>query len=224
MSLSKSLVAIEELHFRPTLKTENRDSVAALRGGVLVLLVGGFEQFLKDAFVEHLKRLTTSPPRLTFDHLSEKMVLNNVKRSLLLATKGRPWDPKPSNSELIDRIKLACTAIGAETIDPEAFANTGANPNPETVKDMFRSIGIERVFESLTDRYNSQRGRRAVGIYLHDKLGDLIEKRNLVAHAVEIPSITKSDLDEYVSFVERLAKSIDVELQEFVQNILDAHS
>ena len=89
---------------------------------------------------------------------------------------------------------------------------------------MFKSIGVNRVFESLTIRYNSHRGRRAAGIYHHEKLSDLIEKRNLVAHAVEIPSITKSDLDEYVSFVERLAKSIDMELHEFVQGILDARS
>src|SRR6266516_5751701 len=69
-------------------------TVQGLRGGAVILMVAAFENFLRQAFQEHLSELTKHP-RVTFNKLPERMRVNCYYLTLERSMKGPPFQEPP---------------------------------------------------------------------------------------------------------------------------------
>lgn len=61
-----------------------------------------------------------------------------------------------SKKDKIPDIKQACNLIINENINPAAFNNTGSNPNSNTVKEIFKDVGVSEIFKNIQDRFEQK--------------------------------------------------------------------
>jgi len=218
----ESLVMVEELlrierescHNPPRL--EEQKMAQGLRGGAVVLMVASFENFLKQVFEEHLSTLTVHPP-IPFDRLPEKMRITCMELTLEYAMKGPPFQPRPPISQRLVDIDKACRMLVYQGVNPSVFSDTHSNPNSKTVRSMFSNVGIERIFDIIKARFESEWQPRGVAhTYIPDKLDEIVNRRHIVAHRADVLNVTRSDLNESLKFLKVLAKMLDLELERHV--------
>jgi arginine deiminase len=75
--MAEELLRIERERCHNPPRLEEQKTAQGLRGGAVVLMAATFENFLKQAFEEHLAKLTSHPPIL-LEKLPEKMRINCV--------------------------------------------------------------------------------------------------------------------------------------------------
>jgi len=153
-----SLVTAEELltierGYKNTPLRADQNEVNGLRGGAAVLMVASFEAFLKDMILEHLKELTVRPPPVAFASLPEKMRVSSVYYCLQTAMNGKPHEPKRDKKDRLIDIKVACALVAAEKIDPEVLTSTKSNPSLDTVKRLFKDLGVTDIFGKIQARF-----------------------------------------------------------------------
>ena len=219
MRMPASLRELEATYSDPAPRAE-RHEVAALKGGAVVLMVGAFEAFLRELFIEQLSRLTGRPRPVAFADLPEKLRVNSTYLALEQAMKGPPYGPSTTRADRLPSVRAACADVVADTIDPEAFSRTLGNPGPVRVKAMFVSVGIDDVFGRLKQPYEARQGHGVAHTYLHDKLKEIVDERHSVAHASSPLSVSRRDLAEWHEFIETLASLLGAELSAYVDDLI----
>jgi hypothetical protein len=75
IALAEALYSLETNYPDPP-TFENKgmlETVRALRGGAVVLMVGAFERYTRESMEEHISQINSVPPRKPFAELPEKM-------------------------------------------------------------------------------------------------------------------------------------------------------
>ena len=89
-----------------------------------------------------------------------------------------------------------------------------SNPSPDKIDILFRSLEIASITGKAVGRDKSpDRGA------IREKVKELIEKRNNIAHTGGTVSVTKEDVASYIDYCERLTKGIDFILGEKLKEI-----
>jgi len=133
LKLSQELMNLEKDHFHNPPHHKENVAVMGLRGGAAVLMVASFEFFIRQLFSKYMSNLNTTPPTIDFKKLPDKLRVKNVYQSLERAMVGPLFEEKPDKKDRIDNIMIACGMLIANQINPDAFSETGSNPNSSTV-------------------------------------------------------------------------------------------
>jgi hypothetical protein len=88
------------------------------------------------------------------------------------------------------------------------------SPKPENVTRLYRQYGIENVFDSITRKPSAGRN-------LSLDLGELVEKRNLIAHGDATVEALPSDVTRYLVSVDKFATSADRLLSRRLKSLVD---
>lgn len=217
IALSEELIKLNGSFSNPPKATE-RSVVQGLRGGAAVLMVASFEFFLRALFKEHLSSLVSIPVSVDFNKLPDKMKIGSVYNTLERATKG-PLYHKSKKIDRIPDIELACKIIVANNINPEAFSDTGSNPNSLNVKSMFLDVGIDNIFDKIKTRFERDWGQHVTMTFISDKLNEIVNRRHLIAHTADALNVTRTDLRTSIKFLKILAKQLDKELADHVKHL-----
>lgn len=217
IGLAEILLNIETNLFHDPPRQEEQRSVEALRGGTVVLMVGAFENFLREAFEEHLS-LLNMPPLVNFNKLPEKLHSNILYLTLEFAMKGSYFQTTRREDRLSE-IYSAISMLGLGKMNPQAFSNTNSNPNSETVKKMFSNVGIINAFSFIGYEFEQRWGKREATLFLSSKLDEIVEHRHRVAHTATVLNLSRADLDSYIKFLEVLATSLDAALNRHISSL-----
>lgn len=185
-----------------------------------MLMVGSFERFLVDAFLEHLGELEGEPPPVTFPQLPDDLRVSTVFESLALALKG-PRFQSTTRDERFNGVVQAAERVVSENIDPAALAQTWGTPNSQRVETMFKAIGIRKVFEKTRPAFDALWAKPEAFTFVEDKLDEIVGARHVVAHAAEALQIGRSDLRVWPSFFEVLATVLDARLDLYVSHVVE---
>jgi hypothetical protein len=192
----------------------------ALRGGFCVLAVGSFERFLSEAFAEHLASLVAIPPPVPFADLPEAIRLSTVFESLELAMRGPRHGRKGGRAARLSEVITAAGRIVVENVDPEALAQTKGNPDSETVRRMFKSLGVQDAFADTRSQFDALWLRPEASTFVSDKLDQIVNARHVVAHSANALAISRTDLQDWPRFLRVLATVIDERLAQYVANVV----
>jgi hypothetical protein len=223
LAAAEQLIKIEKDLPNPPRKSE-QPRTSGLRGGAAVLMVASFEAFLKDVVVEHLTELTVHPPPIPFASLPEKMRVSSVYYCLEGAMRGDPHKARGSKLDRLSDIKVACTLVASEKIDPLALCSTKSNPSSDTVKDLFRDLGVSDVFGKIHNRFVGKRrwGKPEPLTFIADKLNEIVQRRHRVAHTGQALDISRLQLNESIKFLRILAELLDRELRAHIDSLYPA--
>ena len=217
IKMAEELLIIESGYHDPPRRNEQK-AVLGLRGGAVILIVASFENFLKQMFVEHLMEL--NPLKAPFSKLPESLQVNCVYLTLDYAMKGSRFQQSVPRVQRLPEINKACSMLVSGTFNPEVFSDTGGNPNHNTVKEMFKNVGISSIFEKVKNEFEHKWGQPVANLFIEGKLDEIVQRRHKVAHTADVLNITRADLKESIIFLKILANLLDIELKNHVRQIL----
>jgi hypothetical protein len=197
-------------------------TVEALRGGFCVLIVASFERYLTEGFAEHLGALVGKPPPVPLASLPEPLRVSSVFESLEYAMRG----PRRGSSTARKRrgryrdVLKATQVIVDGNVDPEALAQTRSNPGPETIKGLFKALGISDPFSEIRGVFDSVWGQPEASTFVTDQLAAIINRRNIVAHTANALNISRAELAWWPLFFRAITTSVDERLDRYSRNIL----
>lgn len=191
-----------------------------LRGGSILLMVASFESFLSGVFIERIEYLGNKISAYQFDNLPEKLRVHNASATLDIATRKTIYGNSLTKSDRIQKMQDAASAVSQKKIVPRSFGETRANPSSETVKRLFKNIGLDNSMAQIRPVFDSLWGRPETQDFLSEKLDELIRKRNSIAHTATAMGTSRSDLLAYLRFLRHLATSVDQTLAKHITSTL----
>lgn len=200
LKMAEELLKLERNYHNPPRQLE-QNVVQGLRGGVAVIMVAAWENFLKQMIEEELAALTLIPSRVNFAKLPPEMQVQSVFQTLERSMRGPPFQEAPPRVQRIEAIETACKIIISGTINPMAFSDIGNNPNPKIVKRMFSNLGIKNIFFDIKSEFETKWGCSVASSFIEDKLEEIINRRHVVAHRANALNISRSDLKQSVKFM-----------------------
>ena len=199
--------------------TAKQPAVVGLRGGSAVLMVAAFEYFLSRLFQEEINKINTTPVSIDFEKLPEKLRVKSVYHSLNRAMDGPLFQEKPPKVDRIVEIVAACKLIIGDQVNPDAFSETGSNPNGDTVKNKFREVGIQDIFGRIKPEFENKWGSPVAHDFIKGKLDSIVRTRHVVAHTADALNISRSSQNEALKFLKVLAELLEKELIEHIKNV-----
>lgn len=219
ISIAQSLIN-EESRFPDPPPARNMQIVQGLRGGAVVLIVAAFENFLKELIEERLYIFTLVPLQFNVNNLPEEMIYHNLNQTLERSLKG----PFPINYKRSDKIlgyRQASKVVIQETINLEVFSSLAKNnPNSKKVKELFKSLGIIDIFDTIKPKFDTKWGGPTAHTFISDTLDSIIQRRHEVAHTAKVLNVSRLDLHESVRFIQILATLCDEEFGRHIRKIL----
>jgi len=220
IAVSRELLRAESRLRQPPTPAQVRQS-NGLKGGVAVLTVAAFEGFLHSAFSERLEPIVLRIEEIDGCDLPNPVWVHHVFESLNRAMKGHNLAPPPQNK--IDRlpaISRASRHVLNGILDPTIFCDTMGNPNPANVKSVFKNVGINDVLTKIKPQFDARWKAPTASTFIEDKLQEIINRRNRVAHSADTLGIARADLAESVRFLSDLAAVIDQELGTHIKHMI----
>ena len=136
------------------------------------------------------------------------MQITNVFKTLDRAMKIK-FGPATKKIDRIIDIKSDCRIILKDQINSNAFILGGKNPKPDVISKCFKIIGKRKIFEKITIEFQKKWGIKVPTQFIKDKLNEIVDRRNVVAHKSIASRITKKDLIESIKFLKIMAKLLD---------------
>lgn len=219
LKLAEELLAIERSNYSNPPKQSEQKAVQGLRGGAAVLMVASFEYYLKEICKEHLVKLTSIPPCVDFSRLPDKMRVQSVYNTLERSMKGPLYQKSIPKINRLSNVENACKIIVSNNINPEAFIDTGSNPNSETVKEMFSNMGISNIFSLIKPDYEHELGQTVAETFISDKLNEIVSRRHIIAHTANALNISRTDLKSSLKHLIILSKLLDKQLNKHIKDL-----
>ncbi|GAJ00776.1 unnamed protein product, partial [marine sediment metagenome] len=187
---------------------KDRNIVLGLRGGAAILMVASLESFLCSLPEIHMNTLINNYSTIDFSKLPKDMQITNVFKTLDRAMKNKFGAATKKIDRIID-IRRACRIILKDRINSNAFLLEGKNPRPDVISNCFKIIGKRKIFKKVTKEFQKKWGTKVPTQFIKDKLNEIVNRRNIVAHKSIASRITKNDLIESIKFLMIIAKLLD---------------
>lgn len=222
LAMARSLIDLESRTFRDPPRQADRGTVEALRGGVAVLLVAGFEGYLKDLFSEAADDIQRRTTRAQREHLPEKMRVRNVFGALEISMSKVSESYRGTKSERLEGVIDSCNLVATQGISPEAFSRTNSNPKAHVVKDLFKGLCVDDVFKDVKPRFEGKSywGQVVSDSFLNDKLNEIVERRNGIAHRGRADRVSRQDLRESAKFMRAFSAVLEMRCRRAVRDLV----
>lgn len=219
LELAIALKKLEREKYPNNPKIEEQPFVKGLRGGSAVLMVAAFEFFLRRLFEECISELNTVPVSIEFKKLPNELKITSVFSGLNRALKGPAYSDKLPKLDRINDILAACRLLINEQIDPMTFADTGSNPNGNTVKEKFKEVGINDIFSTIKPDFENKWGAPVAHDFIKGKLDEIVRTRHVVAHTADTLNISRKSQNDSFKFLKILSELLEKELKNHIKNI-----
>lgn len=217
LQVVRELLGLEYQYHDPP-KAHEVKAVEGLRGAAAVLMVAGFEDYLKRMMEEELDRLA-DPTKTDFDTLPDPIRVCSIFETLSLAMNGPRYGQKPDRVSRIRDISAACQSVVDRRLNPEAFTDTKANPCSSNVKAMFKNVGVPDIFGKVKTEFDRRLRSTTANTFIADKLDEIVARRHNVAHTASALGISRRDLRESVKFLRILAEVLLSTLRRHVKAV-----
>ncbi|NQW89765.1 hypothetical protein HQQ88_05590 [Curtobacterium sp. VKM Ac-2861] len=196
----------------------------------IVLLVGRFEQFLKDQgnrALEHYGMATPPIHRINLPHEMQLGVLvGNLNSALRKADHGVPI---PAVTRIASLDSVANRIADGEVWGDNAI-DTKSNPNSAVVKEIMTLAGVAGPWAKIEQEFQpiwgaiagSNPGFKAIPS-AQQELESWITHRHSIAHSNALPTVGPHELSEMMEFFSSLGEAIDNVLQSTVSAAISGH-
>lgn len=217
----KELLKIEQRFQGSHLFTRIR-AVQGLRGGAAILMVAAFEYFLRQLMEEALLTLSSGRFKGTLGKLPDKVRVNSIFGSLQRSMNSPVHGASGDRIDRVPEVVAACQLVVDGTLNSRAFSDTRSNPNSSQIRDMCNAVELKDIFGVIQSRFQREWGSNIALNFTRDKIDEIVNRRNAVAHTAVASNISSHDLIEDVRFLRTLARVLDVEIRMHVRILIKA--
>jgi len=242
MPLNDFLVAVSEV--RPLIELIGKGSLrrrslteagfdAALlqpaTAGSIVLIVGRFEQFMKDIGNKALDQYGRANPPLGRSSLSLPLQVKILSANISAAARRKEYGVTVADVDRIREIDRVANNIAEDKVWGDNAIETFSNPNSSTVQSILNLLGVPTPWLLLEAEFaghwasvrTSEPQFKAIP-HAQNELDSILTWRNGIAHTNTLPSVGHKELIETAAFFECLARAIDDVLQNHVNSVISA--
>ncbi|MEO3795801.1 MAE_28990/MAE_18760 family HEPN-like nuclease [Nonomuraea sp. B10E15] len=184
----------------------------AITRACMVMLVAHFEGFIKAALTELIDEICAAKPpaRRIPDPLLELMTRGRIDE--ILGTSGE---------ERINRTRKLFTSyaqlwdddrtVAPHLLSAKILTRQFTNARPEVLGEVFGLIGVDDAISRIDEAVNlaiKQRGDEATTIRVAVKLGEIVDRRNKIAHGDRSETPTPPEIQNYKIFLKDVADAI----------------
>lgn len=200
----------------PNEKKEHFERDGSILRGAHVLLCSHLEGFFEDLVADLIS---------AYDHLLTDIAqMPDELRAIQVMGASSKWDQK----DPIKRwqtvtawaahplIQLVGITLPPKCMDAEVHTMGFANPGTTEIEDLFKTVGIAKVWDNFAAHENDQIVKNAVNV--------IVNRRNQIAHGKLDASITLSDATTYMVRARRVATVFDVVVSENLNGRLNTGS
>jgi hypothetical protein len=218
IKMAEELMKIERSSYKNPPRLSEQNAVMGLRGGIAILSVAAFENYLKNLIEEQISQLSFA--NLDFNKLPDNIKVNSIFNKLESALSGPKFqDPTPKVDRIPD-IMNACTKVIANLIDPIVFCDVSSNPNSKNVKVLFKNIELRNIFTVIKPTFDKKWKQPTANMFIESKLDEIVNRRHIVAHTADALNITRSDLNEGIKFLKIISESLNVEIKKHMKSLV----
>ncbi|MFF3523247.1 HEPN domain-containing protein [Streptomyces albidoflavus] len=202
----------------------DRPTPTPILASAVVLLCARFEEFLKDVVAYALERHGEANPTLMLWDLPEQLQVLLISKNMAAALQARRFGkPRDYALRISDGLATAKELIAGK-INAGHAIETGGNPGPDTVSELMKLTGVEKPWLQISRYFDAhyeaptspELSGMALG-NLQERLRELINLRNVVAHSgTHIPS-SPAEIRFDVHFARHLADAIYNVLKDYVE-------
>lgn len=214
LRLSEALIRLERSTYHDPPRPVEIEAVLGLRGGAAVLMVGAFEAFIRDVCPEVVALIAEDG--LDFSKLPRALQEHSVFVTLEKAMSTRV-SPNDHKSDRIPQVIGASQLVVSGRVNPVVFGDINSNPNSRSVREIFRSTGINDVF-AIAGPVFERKWKKAVSVrYTEHTLDAIVQRRHNVAHRADALTISRQDLRESVRFLRVFGETLDQVLRNHIR-------
>lgn len=182
--------------------------VSSLSSGLVVLLCGRFENFLKSVMRSFIEEINAS--YTPFSRLPINLRMTHFRHGAKVLQDSVPTARESGDSTGLFDLARRLASVSSEPFEAawEAFTNTHSNPGPDTIKELMKNVGV-------TDLWDLIKTKTASHGDLRFALATFIEIRNECAHTGATASpLSPVDIVEYADKIEALSEALAATLLE----------
>jgi hypothetical protein len=191
-----------------------------LRAGAIVLMVGGFERYLKAVVEELLNSISHAEPPCRIEKLPSLLRAEATYRSLEIAMKGLPWESTRTREQRLPDVLAAAERIANKEISGHEVAQTAGNPKSDQVKSICKVLDYAAVFSNIEASFTRRWGSPVAKTFVRDQLDIIVERRHSVAHTASILTTSRGDIVTWTRFMQSLVDTFDDALKRHVGRII----
>ena len=219
MQSVRALNDLDAAHSDPP-APEETSTAEGLRAGAIVLMVGGFERYLKAMVEELLNSITQAEPSCEVEKLPPLLRTEATFRALEVAMKGLPWEPTRTREARLPDVLTAARRIANNEIAGREVAQTAGNPTSDQVKSICKILDYGPVFNHIDSSFSRRWGSPVAKTFVRDQLDIIVDRRHSVAHTASILTTSRSDIATWTRFMQILVETLDEALERHVRRII----
>ena len=209
-------------------KIENRPLVETFRQSVVILPIAFFEDFLRTLVEQYIDKLNSSNPRVKWENLPVSLRKAHIfNTAVTMRKKSLDGNDDIYQSACLGELKAVFEKIVSPIVTPdrylivaESFTHTNSNPSSDTVRNMFKIIGINNIFEKLSTSLIVLDPAYTEADSVKRKLDEIVEKRHGVAHGRPASSITREELIQNLVFLQCVVIRLQMITMQFYGQLL----
>lgn len=198
----------------------DQSAVEGLRGGCVVLMVAAFENYLKEAITEIFDRVNTASPPCQFSKLPLPLRTQAVFTGLNAAMNAKSWDPMKEKHLRLPGVLVAVGRINRGEILSQEIAETAGNPSSSQVKQIFKTVGLAAIFTYVKQGFDVAWGSPTAQTFIADNLDAVVQRRHVVAHTASILSTSRTDLHDWLRFLDCFVSQLDAALERHIRRVI----
>lgn len=202
------------LDYASKIQTENFRIVWSVASRSAIIMSSGFlERYLRDSFMEFIEEINKM--NIDIKYVKKEIVRTNRIKTLQLL---KLINDNKFNADYEQVVLMYASSFNGNVYKPvlvkETFSLANANPGKETIKELFRNIGITDVFKHEVFKNLNYLGG------VEGKLDEFIGFRHSFAHGgsgTTIPSL--NDAQDIIEFLKIFVYSLNQILNDEILNI-----
>ena len=196
----------------------NRDKRIFEYKASIISLYGLLEKYVEIWIKEYLNSLSEVVPK--YNQVDEKIRDNHFELSLKLintiTTRESAKYQHLTKEEVLKKLNECIVNPSNYQINTDAFVLLSGNLKHNKIVELFKYLNLDLNNELLKNQdLNNEIGLDRITIsqtskdYLYNKINDLVERRNQIAHGLEVLDLLGiSTLEPYIQFLEKYCQAI----------------
>lgn len=188
--------------------------------GCVVLMVGRFEQFLKDIGNKALDQYGSAVPPVLRSSLPTDLQIKILSNNFNAAAQAKRYGSARPSVTRVKEVDQVANKIANNEVWGDHAIETFSNPNSDTVKSIMLLLGLSAPWTVLESNFAPRWAlQQAQNTYFksvpnaQNELDNILGWRNAIAHTNSLPNVGAKELEETAAFLDCLAQAIDESLR-----------
>ena len=210
------------LNLRRSVRKVGLAGMQPISDGAVLLLAAAFEQFVSDVIVE----FTTNLPNLVpvYQQLPNSVRSANERYTGEAISTSRSRFSEYNLRRFVDNLRDCHAGVSPYTLNGEAMALNNRNLSQGVFQELISRLGMSDIWVNISatrslQRWSGRGGSKVAQSRAKNKLNELIDQRNQIAHGAARITLGPDVIREHIRFQRALSRGLEKAIDDFAATL-----